>query len=228
MNSSDRVSGAAAPTRVLYLLTDEISSVLVRGQLGHLVGEGFDVTVAARRSAPGEPPEPGKWDDGVSVEHLPFVREPSPLADLRALWATVRLIRRLRPTIVNASTPKAGLLGMLAAWLCRMPVRVYVVRGFRFETATGWRRRLFRCLEWVTIRCANHVIFNSRSLMAVGEREGLITPARGEVIGGGSGNGIDVSRFADDVLPTRAEARDQFGLPDEAMAVGFVGSLTRD
>jgi glycosyltransferase involved in cell wall biosynthesis len=220
---------ADAPhTRVLYLLTDEISSVLVRGQLGHLVEEGFDVTVAARRAAPGEPPEPGKWDDGVTVEHLPFVREPSPLADLRALWATIRLIRRLKPAIVNASTPKAGLLGMLAAWLCRLPVRVYVVRGFRFETATGWRRRLFRSLEWVAIHCADHVVFNSRSLLSVGEREGLITPGRGEVIGGGSGNGIDVSRFADDVLPTRAEARERFGLPAEATVVGFVGRFTRD
>src|SRR6056297_3137583 len=199
------VSGeAAAPgTQVLYLLTDEISSVLVRGQLGHLVGEGFDVMVAARRSTPDESPEPGKWDEGVTVEHLPIVREPSPLADLRALAATVRLIRRLRPTSVNASTPKAGLLGMLAAWLCRVPVRVYVVRGFRFETATGRRRRLFRSLERVAMRCANHVLFNSPSLMTVAEREGLIARGRGEVIGGGSGNGIDVARFADDVLPTR-------------------------
>jgi glycosyltransferase involved in cell wall biosynthesis len=221
-------SEGAPRTRVLYLLTDEISSVLVRGQLGHLVGEGFDVTVAAHRSASHEPPEPGKWDDGVSVEHLPFVREPSPFADLRALWATIRLIRRRRPTIVNASTPKAGLLGMLAAWLCRVPVRVYVVRGFRFETATGWRRRLFRTLEWVAIRCANHVVFNSRSLMDVGEREGLIATGRGEVIGGGSGNGIDVSRFADDVLPTRTQARERLGLPADATVVGFVGRFTRD
>jgi glycosyltransferase involved in cell wall biosynthesis len=224
------VSGEAAvpPTRVLYLLTDEISSVLVRGQLGHLIHEGFDVTVAARRSSPGEPPEPDKWDEGVTVEHLPFVREPSPIADLRALWATIQLIRHLKPAIVNASTPKAGLLGMLAAWFCRVPVRVYVVRGFRFETATGWRRRLFRSLEWVAFRCANNVLFNSRSLLGVGEREGLITPGRGEVIGGGSGNGLDVSRFADDVLPTRAEARERFGLPAEAIVVGFVGRFTRD
>ena len=221
---------AAAPrTRVLYLLTDEISSVLVRGQLGHLVEAGFDVTVATRLSGPAPfDPSGGKWDTGATVQHLPFVREPSPVADLRALWATIRLIRRLRPTIVNASTPKAGLLGMLAAWLCRVPVRVYVVRGFRFETATGWRRHLFRSLEWVAIRCANHVVFNSRSLMAVGEHEGLISPGRGEVIGGGSGNGIDVSRFADDVLPTRDEAREQFGLPADATVVGFVGRFTSD
>ena len=222
-----REAAGAPRTTVLYLLTDEISSVLVRGQLGHLVEAGFDVTVAARLSDPADP-SGDRWDAGVTVVHLPFVREPSPLADLRALRATIRLIRRTRPTIVNASTPKAGLLGMLAAWLCRVPVRVYVVRGFRFETATGRRRRLFRSLEWVAIRCANHVVFNSHSLMAVGAREGVIRPGRGEVIGGGSGNGIDVSRFADDVIPTRAEARERFGLPAEATVVGFVGRFTRD
>lgn len=227
---ADLVSESSAGERIpiLYLLTDEISSVLVRGQLGYLTERGFDVTVAACRAQPNKPPEPGKWDDGVAVEHLPFVREPSPIADLRALWATIRLIRRIRPTIVNASTPKAGLLGSVAAWVCRVPVRVYGVRGFRFETATGWRRRLFTGLEWAAMRCANHVVFNSFSLMAVGERERVIRPDRGEVIGAGSGNGIDVDRFADHQLPTRANARAQFGLPADAQVIGFVGRFTKD
>ncbi len=117
---------------------------------------------------------------------------------------------------------------MLAAWLCRVPVRVYVVRGFRFETATGWRRRLFVSLEWIAMRCATQVIFNSRSLMAVGEAEGVIREGRGEVLGAGSGNGIDVARFADDQLPTRAEARERFGLPADAQVIGFVGRFTKD
>jgi glycosyltransferase involved in cell wall biosynthesis len=211
----------------LYLVTDEISAVLVRGQLGFLVGDGFEVVVATRL-VDSAAPEPGAWDAGVRVEHVPFVREPSPLADLWALWATVRLIRRLRPDVVNASTPKAGLLGMLAARICRVPVRVYVVRGFRFETATGWRRRLFAGLEKRAIRAANHVVFNSRSLMALGEDVGVIAPGRGEVIGGGSGNGIDVARFAADQLPTRVEARAQLGVPADALVVGFVGRFTHD
>jgi glycosyltransferase involved in cell wall biosynthesis len=223
--------------RVLYLLTDEISSVLVRGQLGHLAQEGFDVTVATRLALPvghdaasgsveGDPGD--RWDPGVRVACVPFVREPSPVADLRALWATVALIRRVRPAIVNASTPKAGVLGMLGAWVCRVPVRVYVVRGFRFETAVGWRRRLFRSLEWVAMRCANHVVFNSPSLLAVAERERLVPAGSGEVIGPGSGNGIDVARFADDALPTRGRARTDFGVPDDVIVVGFVGRFTRD
>ncbi len=104
--SVDAGSGSSAMTdrpRILYLLTDEISSVLVRGQLGHLVEQGFDVSVAARLADDGRP-APDAWDDGVEVHHLPFVREPSPPADLRALWATVRLVRSVRPDVVNAST----------------------------------------------------------------------------------------------------------------------------
>jgi glycosyltransferase involved in cell wall biosynthesis len=213
---------------ILYLLTDEISSVLVRGQLGHLVEHGFDVTVGTRRSEPDEAPVSGKWDQGVDVEHVPFVREPSPIADVRALWATVRLIRRVRPTIVNASTPKAGLLGMLAAWSCRVPVRVYVVRGFRFETATGWRRRLFVTLERLAVRSSTDVVFNSTSLRDVAEREHVIGEGRGFVLGWGSGNGIDVDRFAPDQLPARDAAREHFGLPPDALVAGFVGRLTHD
>ena len=78
------------------------------------------------------------------------------------------------------------------------------------------------------MRCANYLVFNSRSLLAVGEREGIVPAGRGEVIGGGSGNGIDVARFSDDVLPTRSEARHELGVPDDAVVVGFVGRFTRD
>lgn len=211
--------------RVLYLLTDEISSVLVRGQLGHLVDEGFEVSVATCRSQPDAATD-GTWDDGVTVDHLPFVREPAPLADLRALWATYALIRRRRPTLVNASTPKAGLLGMIAAFVARVPVRVYVVRGFRFETAHGWRRWLFRSSEWIAIRAATHTVFNSASLRALGERAGVVRPGRGDVIGAGSGNGIDVHRFAS--LVDRSSARRDLGLDDEDVVIGFVGRFTAD
>lgn len=223
-------SANARPTTetILYLLTDEISSVLVRGQLGHLADHGFDVTVATRLHSPDHVPEPGRWDEEVRVEHLPFVREPSPLADLRALWSTIRLIRRLRPTIVNASTPKAGLLGMLAAWVCRVPVRVYVVRGFRFETVSGWARRLLVSLELVATRCATTVVFNSASLMAVGEQARVIRAGRGHVLGAGSGNGIDTTRFDDRQLPSRAVARETLGLEPETTVIGFVGRFTRD
>jgi glycosyltransferase involved in cell wall biosynthesis len=56
----------------------------------------------------------------------------------------------------------------------------------------------------------------------------VIQPGRGAVLGAGSGNGIDLARFADDRLPTRVEARAQFGLPTDPHVVGFVGRFTKD
>ncbi len=214
---------------ILYLVTSDVSSVFLRGQLAHLIEHGFRVVVGTRFEH-GDPAD--RLDLGVDTIDLPFVRQPTPLGDLRALWATFRAIRRLRPDVVNSSTPKAGLLGTLAATAARVPVRVYVVRGLRFETATGRGRRALIALERLTARLATHVVFNSASSRAVAEAEGVLRPGRGRVLGGGSGNGIDISRFA--VLPSRRSARATLGLPNVAetdprdTVIGFVGRLTKD
>jgi len=192
-----------------------------------LIDAGYSVTVGVRLENPDAPATAG-FDAGVRVEHLPFVRQPSPLADLRALWATIALIRRIRPDLVNASTPKAALLGMIAARVCRVPVRVEVIRGLRFETATGWRRRLYRFTERLAIACATHVIFNSPSLRSVALEHGLIAPGTGEILAAGSGNGIDLTRFDPAALPDPATARRAFGVSETATVIGYVGRFTAD
>jgi len=208
---------------VLYLITNDISARFLSGQLAHLVQSGYDVSVGTRTSVP-----PAAFDDGVAVHELPFEREPSPVADVRALVETFRLIRSCVPHIVNASTPKAGLLGMIAARVLRVPRRVYVVRGLRFETMTGAKRHLFRWLERVATACATDVVYNSRSLLDVAERDGAVRRGRGVVLGAGSGNGIAVERFAE--LPDRTDARQRLDLDlgADTLVIGFVGRLTLD
>jgi glycosyltransferase involved in cell wall biosynthesis len=219
--SSPARSSEAARERILYLVTNDISARFLRGQLGFLIDHGFDVHVGSRLSDP-----PAEFDAGVVAHDLQYMRQPSPIHDVRALWSTIRLMRRVRPSIVNASTPKAGLLGMLASWWCRVPQRVYVVRGLRFETMTGARRQMFRWIERLTSACATHVVFNSRSLLELAEREHAVAPGAGIVLGAGSGNGIDPARFDD--LPTRSDARRRLGIAVDLPVIGFVGRLTRD
>lgn len=222
------------PVTVLVLVTDSMSSRLVRGQLGFLCASGFRVHLGTAVAA-GSAPTHENWhrlrstlDTGVVPHHIPFVREPSPLRDIWSLIRTIAVIRRIHPDLIAVSTPKAGLIGMVAAWMCRVPVRVYTVRGFRFETMTGWRRRLFVLTEKVTITLAHHVLFNSESLRRVAEKHQVIAPGRGLVLGSGSGNGIDVESFTSGDLPSPDEARTRLGLPPRAKVIGFVGRLTAD
>lgn len=222
MSSPVRSSDSGiAETRVLYLVTNDISARFLRGQLAYLIERGYRVAVGTGLSDP-----PAAFDEGVATFDLPYEREPHVQADMIALWRTVQLIRAFRPDIVNASTPKAGLVGMVGAIACRVPKRVYVVRGLRFETAAGVRRVLLRLLERITSACATDVVFNSPSLMRVAERERTVRRGKGTVLGNGSGNGIDNEQFDD--LPSKESARAFLGLDPNALVIGYVGRLTND
>ena len=217
-----------ARPRVLYLLTNEISKVLVAGQFDALDIAGFDVSIGVGLDS-GDSTQPGSgWDTSVAIHQLPFRRQPSPIADLRALRATIQLIRHVKPQIVNASTPKAGLLGMLAARRCRVPIRVYHLRGLRFETVTGWKRHVLVVLERFAAQLSTHMIINSPSARALAVEEGIGRRRPMFLIGSGSGNGIDVDRYSPRQTPAPAEARDAFGVPRTPLVIGFVGRLTRD
>lgn len=215
-------------SRVLYLLTNEISKVLVAGQFDALNEAGFDVSVGVGLDS-GDADRPGAgWDASVAIDQLPFRRQPAPIADLRALRATIQLIRRIEPQMVNASTPKAGLIGMLAARWCRVPVRIYHLRGLRFETVTGWKRQVLVRLERFAARLSTHLLINSESARSVAIDAGIGGGRPLLVVGSGSGNGIDVQRYEPGQTLTPANAREALGVPLEPLVIGFVGRLTGD
>jgi glycosyltransferase involved in cell wall biosynthesis len=153
-----------------------------------------------------------------------------PLADARALAQLVRLLRAERPQIVNASTPKAGLLGMVAAWLARVPVRIYLVRGLRLETTTGLLRFILGLTERLAAACATVVVCNSRSLLDAYAAAGLAPRARLRMLGAGSSTGVDPARFltTDALRAAGAAVRREHDIAPDAPVIGFVGRFTRD
>ena len=162
---------------------------------------------------------------------VPMSRSITPLADLRALGRLYRVMRRFRPGLVNASTPKAGLLGTLAASMARVPVRVFTLRGLRMETAVGLRRRLLAATDRLSVKFADAVICVSSSLEAKYLEYRVGQPAKVSVLADGSSNGVDVQRFCpatDGHETERRRTRRDLGIPEDAPVVGFVGRLTRD
>lgn len=214
--------------RVLHVLTVPLSLLFFRGQVGYMKRQGFDVTML---SAPG--PELDRFEaaEGVAVERVEMHRRITLAADLRAVSAIVRVIRRLRPDIVHSHTPKGGLLGMIAAALAGVPVRIYHMRGLPFLAATGWKRRLLLTTERIACQLAHRVLSVSHSNRNVAIAAGLCPPEKIKVLLGGSSNGVDAhGRFDPDTLPAtaRADARARVGLPDDALVVGFIGRVVKD
>jgi hypothetical protein len=98
---------------------------------------------------------------GVRTEAVEMTRRISPMADLLALWKLYCLIRYERPLIVHTHTPKAGILGMLAAWMAGVPVRMHTVAGLPLLETTGFKRKLLEVVERTTCAAATHVYPNS-------------------------------------------------------------------
>lgn len=219
---------AAKTPRVVYLGTSPLSAEwFMRGQLRYLREAGFDVTVV---TAPGPGLDRVRVSDGVNAVGVPMIRKIGLWQDLISLWRLWQTLRRLRPDITNVGTPKAGLLGGIAAWLNRVPCRIYTLHGLRMETTKGLERKMLWCCERIACACAHHVISVSESLRREAVAIGIVRCERIKVLGSGSCNGVDVARFARSrsLLNGAASLRRQWGISPTAPVLGFVGRLTRD
>ena len=210
----------------LHAVTSPLSLVLLRGQLRYLRAAGFR---PAALSAPGPFVHEIGLRESVPIFTVAMEREVSPLKDLASLVRIRQLLRRLRPTICNAGTPKAGLLVMLAAWLARVPCRVYTMRGLRLETARGLKRVVLSTTERIACGCAHRVICASPSLRDRAVKLNLVSSRKSVVLGSGSSNGIDVMRFVPTAvrLARAAEIRRELKL-GAGPVIGYIGRITRD
>jgi len=214
-------AGRGSLRPIVIGVTHPQTSLVLGPRLRALRRAGFSVTLVC---APGEVLHPGVVESGTDRVSIPMERGISPLADLVSLVRLFALLRRLRPELVEFSTPKAGLLGTLAAALCGVPRRVYMLRGLRLETAFGWKRCLLLACEWLTCACAHVVLCNSESLGARALALRLASREKIWMLGEGSSNGVDLARFSPGTSPVRAE----LGIPAGVPVIGFVGRLTRD
>ncbi|MCD7942787.1 MAG: glycosyltransferase family 4 protein [Bacteroides intestinalis] len=126
---------------------------------------------------------------------MPMHREISLLNDVKSLWKLIKLFKREKPYIVHANTPKGSLLAMVAAWITRVPHRVYTVTGLRFETATGKFRWVLITMEKITCWCATKVIPEGEGVKKVLVANG-ITKKKLKVILNGNISGIDVEYYS--------------------------------
>jgi glycosyltransferase involved in cell wall biosynthesis len=126
--------------------------------------------------------------------------------------------------MVEFSTPKAGLLGTLAARLCGVPRRIYMLRGLKLETTTGFKHRVLLAAERLAAASAHVVLCSSESLRVQAVALGIAPAAKLLLLGAGSSRGVNIQLYS----PGESDVRRRYGLPPDAFVVGFVGRLTRD
>jgi len=134
--------------------------------------------------------------EGVPTYTVEMTRQITPIADLKALWKLYNFLRKEKPLIVHSHTPKAGIVGMMAAKLAGVPIRLHTVAGLPLMEVTGNRRKLLNLVEKLTYSCATNVYPNSHGLKEIILNEDFCRASKLKVIANGSSNGINTSYFS--------------------------------
>jgi glycosyltransferase involved in cell wall biosynthesis len=216
--------------RLLRITTVPISlKLLLRGQLEFMEANGIEVL-----SVSSDGPEVKQ----LNVRHriVPMSRSITPLQDIFCLIKLIQIIRQFRPDIVHTHTPKAGLLGMIAARVCMVKVRVHTIAGLPWLQTGGFLRGVLKMAEAVTIRCSTDIFVNSFRLMEIlkSELPGItgrrFNAGKLNAPGKGSSNGIDLNYFrkSPEVAAQGASLRTRFQIAPEDFVFCFIGRLVRD
>ena len=113
--------------------------LLLAGQIKFMRENGWEVIAV---SSDGREIQQVIKQEGVRHEVIPFTRKITPLQDIKCIYRLFKLFKKENPDIVHTHTPKAGLLGMIAANLAGVKIRIHTLAGIPAMAAEGSRKGL--------------------------------------------------------------------------------------
>ncbi|AEE20738.1 glycosyltransferase family 4 protein [Dokdonia sp. 4H-3-7-5] len=198
---------------------------LLEGQLSFMK-EHYEVTAVSSQE---EELKRVASKQGVPFFFLPLTRKITPLKDLKALYILYKFLKREKPAIVHTHTPKAGIVGMLAARLAGVPLRLHTVAGLPLLEATGGKRKLLDVVEKLTYSCATKVYPNAQGLKSIIEDLKFTKNTKLKVIGKGSSNGIDTTYFSPDYESSNnVDVAEELSISQTDFTFILVGRLVGD
>ena len=158
----------------------------------------------------------------VQFHQVPsLVRPIRPISDVRALLALIRLLARLKPTIVHTHSSKAGILGRWAAGLTGVPIVIHSIHGFGF---TKYQHPLVRrgllALERSAARFTTRFFAVSEANRRLGVELGLFSEEHSTVIR----SGIDLEAIRRTTVDRDGKTR-ELGFEPGRPIVGMVAPL---
>lgn len=148
-----------------------------------------------------------------------------PIRFLQQLSDYRRRLRSTQPRILHAHQTRAALIPLLAAYLEKVPVRIYHNHGLPYLGYRGILRWLLHLLEMINVRLATQVVLVSHSNLEAARSTHLLTNAQGFVPGYGSAIGLDLDEFDPHYFSeaVRQQARKKWGISSDAFVLAYVG-----
>lgn len=207
--------------KFLIITTVSDSLPFFKGQI-NVLKESFDVSLV---SSPGIHLKEMCDLHSVTGYKVKMKREIAVFHDFLSLLNLILLFYKVKPFIVHGNTPKASLLSMIAAWVTRVPKRIYYVHGLRYHGEFGKKRKILMQMERLSCLLATDVIAVSDGVKTVLMDDGVCKKEI-NLIWNGSVNGINLDYFNPDA--ESKSVKEEYNIGNEDFVFGFVGRLVGD
>lgn len=196
----------------------------LKRQIEDMVNVGMRVTIVASE------PTLGASISGSEYRSIKIPRKISVVSDLIAILKLVHFFYKNRFNIVHSTTPKAGLVTAVAAYIARVPVRIHTYTGQVWVEKQGLVRLLSiwgdRLIGLLNTQC----YADSPSQVKFLLKNRIVLNEKIKCLGFGSLAGVDLVRFNPEKYSEadRRLLRTELGVPAESKVLTFVGRCTRD
>lgn len=162
---------------------------------------------------------------GLPIYHINIERKPSLLKDLETLFKLIKIFKKEKFDIVHTTTPKAGLLAQIAAYISKIDIRLHYFTGQVWASKTGYKRELLKLIDKVVGALPTHILVDSFSQLDFLITENIVTKGKIDVLGQGSISGVNLCKF---YPQDKEKLKISFSIPADNFVFLYLGRLNKD
>jgi glycosyltransferase involved in cell wall biosynthesis len=163
----------------------------------------------------------------ANVIAINFSRKINIPNDLYCLYLLILNLSRNNFLCVHSVTPKAGLLGMLAAFLTQTPYRIHTYTGQVWANKKNMLGILLKLIDKFIAKLTTFNIVDSPSQLEFLINRKIIMRNKSFVLGDGSISGVDLIKFRNN-KKVKKNLRVQLRIPYKSLVFIFLGRLNPD
>lgn len=157
------------------------------------------------------------------IIEIPMKRPISPVADIVALFKIFFELRKIKPEFVHTHCSKAGVLGRIAAFFCRIKV-IHTPHVFSLEWAgDGILYLIYATIEKLMSKITDKLIVLNESQADIAREEIGFAKDKIKFIA----NGVDLKEFFPVDENWKKEAREIFKINEKSLVVGMAARMEK-
>lgn len=167
------------------------------------------------------------YKNRISIKTFFFNRDINLFNDLKFLWYLYKYFKKEKPHIVHTINPKCGFIGIFAAWISNVPIRIHTFTGQVWLLKNFFFSKFLQQIDKFISSKATHCLVDSHSQRNFLINKKILNKNSSSVLSSGSISGVNLKRFKPN-HKIRKKIRKKLNISDKHLVFLYLGRIKKD